>query len=197
MELDLKNHQDPRMLTLTRALFQLGHRGSSGSGCFTWLWLPSDEILVSRILVDVRRLEYDDPDGSNNKIVSAVGSAFGVDLLSPWVSDDFFDGSIEVRAYARGRLNDRLPWHVVGMTGGVLFDVTLGEARVVHHLTISEVVLDWRALSRKLAIEDEECTDAKSIMLNGDFVKNTWLKAYLNTKDFAIAFRSGDHFWPE
>jgi hypothetical protein len=197
MEGDINLIQDVRMTAARDALHLLGHVSSSGFGCLMWLWSPSDSSIIMRLVLDISRLEYDDPGGANSAIVNAVSASIGFSLALPWQDGEYFEGYVRIEERHKSTKRSKTgSIHILGITGSLLFDLRVDERQVIRNAIISQIVIEYQSSTCGL-VDEAGPTAAPDILEQTSFAQNTWLKSYLNPEEFVVVERVGRSFWPK
>jgi hypothetical protein len=193
MEKDIK--QDVRLSRLYKALEVV--EAPKKWDCLTWLSSPVRQGMIARMITAVERIDYHDPDGANSEAIQIVGDILGIDLINNWVPEALLcDGYVGFKSIGKRYGNpDRDMRHWLAISGELLIDIFAVNGKI-WSVAVSQITLDWEATRSELNLPPEVPADAKSIMLEGEFVKNSWLVAYLNTNNYELVVRSGIDFWP-
>jgi hypothetical protein len=196
MDKDTSIMKPDRVAALEKDLDNYAHFISSPNSCLNLLWARTPPGRLARLILDVSRIKYDDPDGQNTQVIKIVGHAMGIDLLKPYSPAGMkLDGYLEFenagKRYGKTSVDLR---NAICISEGLLYDISLEDDLVVN-LVLSNLQEDWGQIRRHLPVptDDLVIVDAK---LSGDFIQNSWLKAYLNKKSFSVRCKKGAEFWP-
>lgn len=172
---------------------------ASPNSCVQVLSEPDQSARIVRVCVDATRIQYDDPGGRNTNLLKAVGRSLEFDIFEPWDSNvPDLNGCVEFNSIGKryGNVGKKIH-HGICLYGNLLLDVGFTDRDAIENLVVSHVARDWGQISRHLPLDQSTNTDATSILRSGGFVSNSWLKGYLDKKNYEVVKKHGLEFWPD
>jgi hypothetical protein len=151
-------------------------------GCLLMHILKSGPEKVIRISIDLSRLEYHDPAGSNTKLLRELSSDINLDLLD---QKELLDLSLDSHLLFK-----------LGLKKGLLVEVCFYEDGSITSILLDDVLVSWEQMLKDAPPGARLFpTDDLEALIAGPYSQFSWMIAYHDTKNVVVIEKCGFPNW--